>query len=125
MAKDFDLDDFIRQRQAMNEKILASDHLGIKRFMNLDERAYDDGALDRRTKELLGLVASLVLRCNDCIDYHLLQAVRFGVSDQELHETFHIGLVVGGSITIPHVRHAFAALEQIRAREQSRGGDEA
>jgi AhpD family alkylhydroperoxidase len=124
MAKHFDLDDFIRQRQAMNEKILASDHLGIKRFMNLDERAYDDGALDRRTKELLGLVASLVLRCNDCIDYHLLQAVRLGVSDQELHESFHIGLVVGGSITIPHVRHAFGALEQIRLREGSGGGQE-
>jgi AhpD family alkylhydroperoxidase len=125
MANRFDLDDFIRQRQAMNDKILASDHLGIKRFMNLDERAYDDGALDRRTKELLGLVASLVLRCNDCIDYHLLQAVKLGVSDSELHESFHIGLVVGGSITIPHVRHAFDALEQMRAQHSAPPGDEA
>lgn len=119
MADRFDLDAFIRQRQALNDKILASDHLGIKRFMNLDERAYDDGALDRRTKELLGLVASLVLRCNDCIDYHLLQAVKQGVSDEELHEVFHVGLVVGGSIVIPHVRHAFEALEEMRRAEDS------
>jgi AhpD family alkylhydroperoxidase len=125
MADGFDLEQFTRQRQRMNDKILASDHLGIKRFMNLDERAYDDGALDRRTKELLGLVASLVLRCNDCIDYHLIQAVGQGVSDEELHEAFHIGLVVGGSIVIPHVRHAFDALATIRSHQEAQGPQQA
>lgn len=125
MADGFDREEFTRQRQKMNDKILASEHLGIKRFMNLDERAYDDGALDRRTKELLGLVASLVLRCNDCIDYHLIQAVGQGVRDEELHEAFHIGLVVGGSIVIPHVRHAFDALEGIRGRQEEQGPQQA
>jgi len=111
------LEEFRAYRQRMNEKILGCDHLGIKRFFNLDTKAYEDGALDGRTKELLGLVASTVLRCNDCIDYHLIQCVRLGFSDAELHDGLNVALVVGGSIVIPHLRHAFDTIEQLRAME--------
>jgi len=111
------LEQFKAYRQRMNEKLLGCDHLGIKRFFNLDTKAYEDGALDGRTKELLGLVASTVLRCNDCIDYHLIQCVRLGFSDAELHDGLNVALVVGGSIVIPHLRHAFDTIEQLRAME--------
>ncbi len=109
------LDEFRDERQRMNRRIEQAEHLGIKRFMNLDTAAYRDGALDGRTKELLGLVASMVLRCNDCIDYHLIQAVDAGWSDEELHDALNVALVVGGSIVIPHLRHAFATIDQLRA----------
>lgn len=99
----------------MNGKILESGHLGIKRFFNLDTRAYEDGALDRKTKELLGLVASLVLRCDDCVTYHLGQCIEIGISDAELQDAMNVGLVVGGSIVIPHLRRAFARIEELRA----------
>ena len=108
------LDDFRIYREKMNEKILASDHLGIKRFFNLDTAAYKDGALDGKTKELLGLVASAVLRCNDCIDYHLIQCVDVGFSDAELQDALNVALVVGGSIVIPHLRHAYETIELLR-----------
>lgn len=114
MPQRFNLEEFRAYRQRMNDKILGSGHLGIKRFFNLDTKAYEDGALDARTKELLGLVASTVLRCNDCIDYHLIQCVNIGLSDAELHDALNVALVVGGSITIPHLRHAFDTLEQLR-----------
>jgi AhpD family alkylhydroperoxidase len=104
-------------RRQMNEKILDAGHLGIKRFFNLDTMCYKDGALDARTKELLGLVASCVLRCNDCIDYHLIQCVKLGFSDQELYEALNVALVVGGSIFIPHMRHAFETIETLREME--------
>jgi AhpD family alkylhydroperoxidase len=95
--------------------------MGIKRFFNLDTMAYKDGALDSKTKEMLGLVASMVLRCNDCIDYHVLQCVDAGCSDEELTEVFNIALVVGGSIVIPHLRHAVESLDlaRMKAREQT------
>ncbi len=105
------LDRFRRERQRQNERILASEHLGIRRFFNLDEAAYRRGALDERTKELLGLVASLVLRCNDCVDYHLIQCTDLGLSEDEIVEALNVGLVVGGSIVIPHLRHAFDTLD--------------
>ena len=111
------LDDFRRHRETMNAKILAADHLGIKRFFALDTQAYTDGALPGKTKELLGLVASAVLRCNDCIDYHLIQCVKAGFSDPEIHDALNVALVVGGSIVIPHVRHAFATVAELRAEE--------
>ena len=111
------LDEFRRFRETMNQKILAADHLGIKRFFALDTQAYADGALPGKTKELLGLVASAVLRCDDCIDYHLIQCVQAGFSDPEIHDALNVGLVVGGSIVIPHVRHAFATLAELRAEE--------
>ena len=91
-------------------------HLGIKRFFNLDTAAYRDGALDGRTKELLGLVASMVLRCNDCIDYHLVQCVEAGFADDELDDAMNVALVVGGSIVIPHLRHGVETLDLLRAR---------
>lgn len=110
-----ELDEFRAYRKRMNERILeGAGHLGIKRFFNLDTAAYRDGALDGRTKELLGLVASAVLRCNDCIDYHLDQCVEAGWSDDELYDALNVALVVGGSIVIPHLRHAFDTIDQLR-----------
>ena len=111
------LDEFEAYRLRMNERIMEADHLGIKRFFNLDTRAYEDGALPARTKELLGLVASAVLRCNDCIDYHLIQCVEAGFTDEELYEALNVSLVVGGSIVIPHLRHAFETIDLLRERE--------
>jgi AhpD family alkylhydroperoxidase len=110
------MDQFEAYRQKMNDRIAEVDHLGIKRFFNLDTRAYDDGALDARTKELLGLVASMVLRCNDCIDYHILQCVDAGWSDEELYDAFNVALIVGGSIVIPHLRHAVESLDLVRSK---------
>lgn len=109
------LDEYRAYRQRMNDRILEIDHLGIKRFFNLDTAAYCDGALDARTKELLGLVASAVLRCNDCIDYHLIQCVDAGCTDAELHDALNVALVVGGSIVIPHMRHAVETIDLLRA----------
>jgi len=108
------VDDFSAYRKKMNERIFEIDHLGIKRFFNLDTQAYQDAALDEKTKELLGLVASLVLRCNDCIDYHILECVKVGWKDEELYDAFNVGLVVGGSIVIPHLRHAVETLDLAR-----------
>ena len=110
------LNEFQSYRQKMNDRISQVDHLGIKRFFNLDSNAYHDGALDGKTKELLGLVASMVLRCNDCIDYHILQCVDAGCSDAELYDCFNVALVVGGSIVIPHLRHAVESLDLCRQR---------
>lgn len=112
------LDDFEQYRAKMNERISQIDHLGIKRFYNLDTSAYQDGALDARTKELLGLTASMVLRCNDCIDYHILQCVNSGWTDEELYDAFNVALVVGGSIVIPHLRHAVESLDLARKKLQ-------
>ena len=111
------LDDFERSRSVMNDRIFEIGHLGINRFFSLDSACYRDGALDGRTKELLGLVASLVLRCDDCVDYHLVQCVEIGWSDDEIHDALNVGLVVGGSIVIPHLRHAVASLDALRARQ--------
>ncbi len=109
------LDQFRAYRQRMNERILGAGHLGIKRFFNLDTNAYEDGALSGKVKELLGLVASAVLRCNDCIDYHLMQCIEAGYTDEELYEALNVALIVGGSIVIPHLRHAFETVDLIRA----------
>lgn len=105
------LSEFRENRTRMNEKIMELDHLGIKRFFNLDTNTYRDGVLSAKTKELLGLVASTVLRCNDCIDYHLEQCARSGFSKDEIIDALNVALVVGGSIVIPHLRHAVATLE--------------
>ncbi|WP_456425298.1 carboxymuconolactone decarboxylase family protein [Rhodocaloribacter sp.] len=111
---------FEAYRARMNRRILdEKKHLGTKRFFSLDAAAYRDGALDARTKELLGLVASMVLRCNDCIDYHLGNCVAAGFSDEELDEALHVALVVGGSIVIPHLRHAVETIDLLRARENT------
>jgi len=115
------LDEFEAYRSRMNERILEANHLGIKRFFNLDTKAYQDGALSANTKELLGLVASAVLRCNDCVDYHLIQCVKAGFTDEELYEALNVALVVGGSIVIPHLRHAFETIDLLRGRKDGQG----
>lgn len=107
------LQEFRAFRERMNERILAADNLEIRRFFALDSRVYDEGALPTRTKELLGLVASLVLRCDDCISYHIVRCAEEGVSDPELYEALSVGLVVGGSIVIPHLRRAVATLDEL------------
>jgi len=112
------LDQFRSYRKQMNRRILGAGHLGIKRFFNLDTQAYKDGALPAKTKELLGLVASAVLRCNDCIDYHLDQCVAAGCTDDELYEALNVALVVGGSIVVPHLRHAFETIDLLRAEKE-------
>jgi len=97
----------------MNTLILSCGPQGMKRFFNVDTAVYREGALPEKTKELLGLVASTVLRCNDCITYHLIQCKKQGVTGEEVHEALTIALVVGGSITIPHVRYAFEIIEEL------------
>lgn len=111
------LEEFQSYRARMNERIGEIDHLGVKRFFRLDSAAYEDGALDGKTKEMLGLVASAVLRCNDCIDYHLQQCVEAGWSDDELYDGLNVALVVGGSIVIPHLRHAVETIDLLRAQD--------
>lgn len=105
-------------RQRMNEKILSRDNLQIKRFFALDSQAYQDGALPAKTKELMGLVASIVLRCDDCISYHLVQCADLGATDEEFFEVFNVALVVGGSIVIPHLRRAVEMLEEVRENQK-------
>jgi AhpD family alkylhydroperoxidase len=109
------LEEFRQYRLRMNERIKDAGHLGINRFFNLDTSAYHDSALPGRTKELLGLVSSLVLRCDDCVDYHLIQCVQAGYTDEELTDALNVGLVVGGSIVIPHLRHAMETIDLFRA----------
>ncbi|WP_376707983.1 carboxymuconolactone decarboxylase family protein [Kangiella sp. TOML190] len=103
-------EEFRQQRQAGNEAALDTNSLLVKRFFGLDKTAYGDGALDKKTKELLGLVCSMVLRCNDCIDYHLEQSVTLGWQQDELDEAMGVAMLVGGSIVIPHLRHAKSSL---------------
>ncbi len=109
-------EEFTKFRQDMNKRILEDGTLEIKRFFGLDERAYQPGALDAKTKELMGLAASLVLRCDDCVSYHVIQALDKGATKDELFETFTVSLVVGGSIIIPHLRRAVALLDELRQK---------
>ncbi len=111
------LTEFTDFRKRMNERILAEPNQVVRRFFALDTQTYQAGALDVKTKELLGLVASLVLRCDDCISYHVAQCKEAGVSRDEMFETFSIGLVVGGSIVIPHLRRAVDFLDQLEQGE--------
>jgi AhpD family alkylhydroperoxidase len=98
----------------MNERILTADNLDIRRFFALDSRVYEDGALPTKTKELLGLVASMVLRCDDCITYHIVRCKEEGVNEKEMLEAFSVALVVGGSIVIPHLRRAVARMDELQ-----------
>jgi ribonuclease HI len=107
------LEDFQKFRADLNEKILGCGHLGIKRFFALDHQAYEPGPLGTKTKELLGLVSSAVLRCDDCITYHLIRSGEVGWQREEVIDALNVALVVGGSITIPHVRRAFARMREI------------
>ena len=113
-----DLEEFRRYREKMNQRIISSGNLGIKRFFALDSRAYEKGVLDVKTKEMLGLVASTVLRCNDCITYHVIRCVQEGVSDEMLLEALNVALIVGGSITIPHIRRAIETLDTCREKQR-------
>lgn len=99
--------EFNEYRQKMNEKLLSTDNKVIKRIFNLDTNAFKEGHLPVKTKELLGLVASAVLRCDDCIQYHLESAYENGVSKEEMMETMSIATLVGGTIVIPHLRKAY------------------
>ena len=109
--------EFTAFRQRMNERILAEDNQVVRRFFALDTQTYQAGALDVKTKELLGLVASMVLRCDDCISYHVAQCKEAGVNRDEMFETFSVGLVVGGSIVIPHLRRAVDFLDRLEQGE--------
>ncbi len=107
------LKEFREFRERMNERILGAGHLGINRFFTLDTQAYKDGALDAKTKEIAGLVGSLVLRCDDCIAYHLIRCKELGVTDAQLFEACNVGLIIGGSIVIPHLRRAIALVDEL------------
>lgn len=107
------LAEFRSFRERMNERLREAGNLSVNRFFALDSRVYEDGDLDGRTKELLGLVASLVLRCDDCISYHVIRCREEGWSDDELFEAFAVALVVGGSIVIPHLRRAVDLLDEL------------
>lgn len=105
--------EFNEYRSKMNDKILAADNLVIKRLFNLDTNTYQDGALSAKTKEMLGLVASMVLRCDDCIKYHLGKCKDLGVNKEEVFEIFAVANIVGGSIVIPHTRRAVEYWEEL------------
>jgi ribonuclease HI len=107
------LDDFQKFRTDLNEEILGCGHLGMKRFFALDHQAYEPGLIGTKTKELLGLVASTVLRCDDCITYHLVRCAEEGWNREEVIDALNVALIVGGSITIPHVRRAFARMREV------------
>ena len=105
--------EFNEFRTKMNERILGVENRAIKRFFGVDTLTYEPGALDAKTKEMLGLAASMVLRCDDCISYHIQQCKQEGVSDAEMFDIFSVALVVGGSIVIPHLRRGVAFLDEL------------
>ena len=116
-----DADDRVKQftefRQRMNTRILDEPNQVVRRFFALDTQTYQPGALDVKTKELMGLTASMVLRCDDCISYHVAQCKDAGVTREEMFEAFSVGLVVGGSIVIPHLRRAVDFLDRLEQGE--------
>lgn len=107
------VNEFHAYRSEMNERILNSGFRDFNKFFALDNKAYINGALSAKTKELMGLVASMVLRCNDCILYHIDRSIQEGATEQELYESFNIALIVGGSIVIPHLRYAVEKMDEI------------
>jgi AhpD family alkylhydroperoxidase len=109
------LEEFRSYRERMNEKILGAGNLDIKRFFALDSRVYEPGALDTPSKELMGLAASMVLRCDDCISYHVIRCREVGLTREQIFEAFSVALVVGGSIVIPHLRRAAELLDELPA----------
>ncbi len=115
--------EYTERRKELNEVVLSQADLSMKRFFALDHDVYGEGALPKKVKELMGLVASTVLRCNDCINYHLIKAVECGATDEEVVEALGIALVVGGSIAIPHLRHALAFLATIERTDKARSRD--
>ncbi|MDP4956447.1 MAG: carboxymuconolactone decarboxylase family protein [Algoriphagus sp.] len=113
------LEEFNDYRSKMNERILAEDNKVIKRFFNLDTNTYADGVVDVRTKEMIGLACSMVLRCDDCIKYHLGKSFEAGVGRKEVFEVFSIAMVIGGSIVIPHLRRAVEYWEELEKQGHS------
>lgn len=111
------IDEFNAYRSKMNDKLLADNNKIVKRIFNLDTNAYAAGALDVKTKELLGLVASAVLRCDDCVKYHLESSHKEGVTKEEIMETLGIATLVGGTIVIPHLRRAYEYWEELENQE--------
>jgi AhpD family alkylhydroperoxidase len=110
-----------KYRLEMNEKILNSGFKDFQKFFALDNKAYLDGGIPVKYKELMGLVGSMVLRCNDCIFYHLDRCVTEGATREELHEAMNIALIIGGSIVIPHLRYAFEMLEELLVEPRAEG----
>ena len=111
-----------KYRTDMNDKILNSSFRDFNKFFALDNKAYIDGALPAKTKELMGLTASMVMRCNDCICYHIDRSIQEGATREELYESFNVALVVGGSIVIPHLRYAFDVMDSIYDDMDDRDG---
>ncbi len=107
------LEQFRTFREKMNRRILEAKNLQINRFFTLDGNAYEPGALDTRSKELCGLAASMVLRCDDCIAYHVIRCKEVGLTNEQIFEVFNVGLIVGGSIVIPHLRRAVELLDEL------------
>ena len=108
------INEFNEYREKMNEVILSKNNLVMKRLWNLDTNTYEEGVLDKKTKEMLGLVASMVLRCDDCIKYHLGKSFELGVSTDEMYEIFAVANIVGGTIVIPHTRRAAEYWEELQ-----------
>lgn len=111
------IEEFNEYREKMNQKILSQDNLVLKRIYNIDTNAYMEGALDSRTKELLGLVSSMVLRCDNCIKYHLLKCFELGFNKTEIFEVFAIANLVGGTIVIPHTRRAVEFWDELEKQK--------
>ena len=108
--------EFTEFRKKMNDRILSVDNRAIKRFFGVDTLTYETGALDAKTKEMIGLAASMVLRCDDCVSYHIMQCKDHGVTDDQFFDIFSVALVVGGSIVVPHLRRAVAFLDELAER---------
>lgn len=111
------VDDFNSYRAKMNERILGADNLVLKRLFNLDTNTYQEGALSTQTKEMLGLVASMVLRCDDCVKYHLGKCHEQGVSREQVFEIFAVANIVGGTIVIPHTRRAVEYWDELEKKD--------
>ena len=107
------IEEFHKRRTAGNKRVLEQDFLPFKRFFALDSRCYEDGVIPKKYKELMGLACSLVLRCNDCVIYHIERSVAEGASRNELNEAMNIALIIGGSIVIPHLRYAYTIINDL------------
>lgn len=113
------IEEFNDYRSKMNERIMAEDNLVIKRFFNLDTNTYAEGELDVKTKEMIGLACSMVLRCDDCIKYHLGKSFEAGIGRKEVFEVFSIAMIIGGSIVIPHLRRAVEYWEKLEKQGET------
>ncbi len=114
-----DLIEYNEFRHKMNDRITNCGHLGLKRFWALDSRAYEPGKLDEKTLEFMGLTTSMVLKCDDCVAYHIIRLIQLGASNDELYEALNVSLIVGGSITIPHIRRAFETIDACREMQKT------